>query len=281
MNANDIEVFVNGMKSRDFNVTVKEYEDTIELYLSYRWTKKYSPTKKPEKEEAIPPKYKIRAKKEEPKKDIDTEGKKIFATINHYDSWKSNEEESKPPKMEATTQYLGESSGQKKSASIKNAVITEDENTVNIKLEFNGNSPIPSDEEETKTEDSIEKQNIEEEESKPAEQENAEGSEKDKTDEPQETPTEEVNTEEPSEVADTKEEENKPDEQDKEGSSEKDENDEPQETPTEEVNTEEPSKVENTEEEKDDKKTSPSVQKRNRKMGWVTRIIEWIKSWFS
>ena len=75
VNAKDVEVFVNGMKSRDFNVTVKEYEDTIELYLSYRWAKKYKPTQRNDKEEAIPPRYKLRAKKQEDKKESDSEGK--------------------------------------------------------------------------------------------------------------------------------------------------------------------------------------------------------------
>lgn len=247
VNAKDIEVFVNGMKSRDFNVTVKEYEDTIELYLSYRWTKKYSPAKKTDKEEAIPPQYKIRAEKEEPKKDNNTEGKKIFATINHYDSWKSKEEP-QPPEMEATTQYLGEASGQRKSASMKNAVITEDENTVNIKMELNGNSLIPSDDEKGNPEDSIEKQNSqEEEENKPVEQENAEGSGSEGKEEPQMPPTEVVNPEKPSDEIDNDEEEDKPLEQ-----------------------------IEITDN-KD--KPAPTVQKRKRKKGWFRRIIEKILSW--
>ena len=134
----DVEVFVNGMKSRNFNVSVKEYEDALELYLSYRWAKDYSRPMYDDKEEAIPPLVKERKKKEIESPSQETqEGKKIFVNISHLDSWESSKKESaSEPKEGQGVVYIGDPTGQRKSVTLQNASITESDQSVDIKIEM-------------------------------------------------------------------------------------------------------------------------------------------------
>ena len=157
VNSKEIEVFVNGMKSRDFNVSVKEYEDALELYLSYRWTKDYSKPIMQDKDDAIPPQIKKRPKKQKKIEKEEVDGKKIFVNIEHLDSWKSskNNEDSVDPETLNTSKgvvYLGEPEGQRKSASIQNASITEKEEVVEVSINLNEQpkiEPIENGEEST------------------------------------------------------------------------------------------------------------------------------------
>ena len=151
VNGKEIEVFVNGMKSRDFNIKVKEYEDALELYLSYRWAKEYSKPLMEDKEDAMPPKYKERPKKKEIKENEDVDGKKIFVNIEHLDSWKSgrNNEDSDNQETLSSSKgvvYLGEPEGQRKSVSIQNASIMEKEEVIEVSINMDEQSINEADE---------------------------------------------------------------------------------------------------------------------------------------
>ena len=138
VSAKDIEVFVNGMKSRDFNVSVKEYKDALELYLSYRWAKEYSKPMNDDKEDAIPPLVKERKKKETESPSQETqEGKKIFVNISHLESWESSKKESaSEPKEGQGVVYIGDPTGKRRSVTLQNASITESDQSVDIKIEM-------------------------------------------------------------------------------------------------------------------------------------------------
>lgn len=141
LNPEEIEIFLNGMKSKDFKVSVKEYEESMELYLSYRFAKHYSlSTSTEEKDEAIPPILKNRKNENfQSLNDSQKEnGKHIFATIQHLESWtreKNAKHDEKP--LVPTTQYIGESVGERKSNSLRNATVSEDKDAINITFNFN------------------------------------------------------------------------------------------------------------------------------------------------
>lgn len=138
VSSKDIEVFVNGMKSRDFNVSVKDYEDALELYLSYRWAKDYSRPMYDDKDEAIPPLVKERKKKEKESPSQETqEGKKIFVNISHLESWESSKKEStSEPKEGQGVVYIGDPTGQRRSVTLQKASISESDHSVDIKIEM-------------------------------------------------------------------------------------------------------------------------------------------------
>ncbi|GEM_PF-5942630 len=139
VNTKDIEIFVNGMKNRDFSVSVKEYEESIELYLSYLNSKKYiSLGLQEKKEDSIPPVVKVRERVTMPHRQNPQEGKRIFATIQHLESWKSERtSKNDVSTLQPTTKYFGESVGERKSKSLKSASITNEKESVNITFNLN------------------------------------------------------------------------------------------------------------------------------------------------
>ena len=140
VNAKEIEVFVNGMKSRDFNIKVKEYEDALELYLSYCWAKDYTNPIMQDKDEAIPPKFKERPKNKKKIEKQDVDGKKIFVNIEHLDGWKSSKIDEDKDTLQPSNGvvYVGEPVGQRKSATIQNATIIEKEEVVEVNINLDG-----------------------------------------------------------------------------------------------------------------------------------------------
>ena len=137
VNPKDVEVFVNGIKTNALNIKMKEYRESLELYLSYKWAKKYE---KPHiinmKDSPIPPVIKKREQKEKPKEqEGNTDGKKIFATISHLESWESQKtENTEKESAHETICYNGGEKGSRKSKSLKASSITEDDNSVRISM---------------------------------------------------------------------------------------------------------------------------------------------------
>ena len=127
------------MKNRDFSVSVKEYEESIELYLSYLNSRKYiSLGLQEKKEDSIPPVVKVRERVTMPHRQNPQEGKRIFATIQHLESWKSERtSKNDVSTLQPTTKYLGESVGERKSKSLKSASITNEKESVNITFNLN------------------------------------------------------------------------------------------------------------------------------------------------
>lgn len=151
VNPKDIEIFVNGIKTNDFNIKMKEYRESLELYLSYRWAKKYE---KPHitnmKDSPIPPVIKKREQKEKPKEQGgNTEGKKLFATISHLESWESQKtENTEKESIHETIYYNGGEKGSRKSKALKSSSITEDENSVRISINMDKEEKVVSDDKE-------------------------------------------------------------------------------------------------------------------------------------
>ncbi len=135
----EIEVFVNGLQRRDFVVTLKEYEESLGLYLQYRYEKEYTKPKDIEKEDAVPPiiRERISEETEKPEEDENGEGKRLFVNIAHLDEYKStkaDDEEIVTDKKSVI--YSGEPEGERKTMTMQAASIQENENTVSININF-------------------------------------------------------------------------------------------------------------------------------------------------
>ena len=137
VNPKDIRVFVNGIESNDFKISAKEYQESIELYLTYRRAKKYnSPRYNVPKDAPLTPVIKERTNQSKQEETENNEGKKIYANISHLQSWESlkNEKSRNEDADEATVYYEGGEAGSRKSATIQASSITEDESSVNISI---------------------------------------------------------------------------------------------------------------------------------------------------
>lgn len=151
VNPKDIEIFVNGIKTNAFNIKMKEYRESLELYLSYKWAKKYE---KPHitnmKDSPIPPVIKKREQKEKLKEqEGNTDGKKIFATISHLESWESQKtENTEKESSHETICYNGGEKGSRKSKTLKASSISEDDNSVRISINMDKEEKVVSDDKE-------------------------------------------------------------------------------------------------------------------------------------
>ena len=135
VNPRDIEIFVNGIKSDDFRVSVKEYTEALELYLTYRWEKEYERSNNSEKSESVPPIVKERKGDEEIEAKTSEEEKKIFTTINHLESWKSEETEKQSADgVNPSVKYVGGVQRKRRTRILRSASISEEETKLNITL---------------------------------------------------------------------------------------------------------------------------------------------------
>ncbi|MBR4925794.1 MAG: hypothetical protein IKZ61_08585 [Prevotella sp.] len=162
----DIEVFVNGIKSRDFNVTLKEYEESLGLYLTYRWEKDYQKPKNKEKEDAIPPIVKERASTEKkyPENEEQSEGKKIFVNIAHIDEYNTSKSEKENTSDNPSIIYIGEPERERKTKTMQASSIMEDEEKITVSINFDGKDGSK----DNKEENDIELQNVQETETEPS-----------------------------------------------------------------------------------------------------------------
>lgn len=141
VNTKDIEVFVNGLKTRDFNIQLSEYEESLGLYLSYRWEKEYKKPTAEEKEESVSPVIVTRIspekeEKTETKEDID--GKKIYVNIEHMDEYKSSKNDDDESPSGPSVIYVGDPERERKNKTMQVSSIKEDDDTVTVSIDFDG-----------------------------------------------------------------------------------------------------------------------------------------------
>ncbi len=144
VNTNDIEIFINGLKTRDFNIKLKDYEESLGLYLSYRWEKQYEKPKPTEKEDAVSPIIVVKKKPDgvdSDKKEV-KDGKKIYVNIAHMDEYKSSKSESRIEKIQPSVLYVGDPDGEHKSKTMQVSSISEDEESVTVNINFNDRGRI-------------------------------------------------------------------------------------------------------------------------------------------
>lgn len=153
----EIEVFVNGLKTRDFNVTLKEYEESLGLYLTYRWEKDYQRPKQEIKEEAVKPIVKVREKSEKKQTDnpANSDGKKIFVNIAHMDEYKSSKSKSEKILDDASVIYVGEPEKEHKNKTMQVSSILEDDEKVTVSINFSKKDKTTDKEKELKGESNV------------------------------------------------------------------------------------------------------------------------------
>lgn len=158
VSAREIEVFVNGLKTRDFNVTLKDYEDTLGLYLTYRYEKKYEKPRLVDKSEAVPPVIIERnfSKEDSIEGHVQPDEKKIFVNIAHMDEYKSTNEDHDGNPNKPSFIYLGEPKGKRKNKTMQVTTIKESEEIVNISINFDGTLIENKDQEEEKKAEQVE-----------------------------------------------------------------------------------------------------------------------------
>lgn len=157
VNTKDIEVFVNGLKTRDFNVTLKEYEESLGLYLTYRWEKNYQRPKQDIKVEAVQPIVKEREKieKKQTENTDNSDGKKIFVNIAHIDEYKSSKSESVKILDDPSVIYVGEPEKEHKNKTMQVSSIIEDDEKVTVSINFGRKDIITDKENELKKESNV------------------------------------------------------------------------------------------------------------------------------
>lgn len=139
VNTKDIEVFVNGLKSRDFNIQLNEYEESLGLYLSYKWEKEYTKPNVEEKKEPIPPRVieRISSDNKNVQETEIEEGKKIYVNIAHMDEYKSSRSENESSN-DASVVYIGEPERERRNKTMQVSSINEDIDTVTVSIDFDG-----------------------------------------------------------------------------------------------------------------------------------------------
>lgn len=136
----DIEVYINGRKSSDFDIHVRKYHHSVELYFDYKHKKKYN---------RIPLQFKAPSQRPatrkiqlgETSKEEEKEQKKIFGTVVNLDGFyrwmrngKKTPEENTSDKP--SVQYIGRTGRKHRNVFEQYASVNETENSVDIKVEI-------------------------------------------------------------------------------------------------------------------------------------------------
>ena len=144
VNPKDVKIFINGLLTNDFKVSIKEYQESLELYIMYRWEKRYkAPKYQTAKDAPIPPVTKERKNGQDPEpQQGDEKGKKIFAVINHLQAWRSQQNDNDDIDDKASVNYEGGEVGSRKSITLQAASISEEDESVKISIDINKVTPI-------------------------------------------------------------------------------------------------------------------------------------------